>query len=414
MISIISIYARDNIFYSQLVSQHLDESGFGGSGNILPTALKNYTDKEEVIDYTKQEKIAFGNTALYSPFSYIPQSLGIFIAKCFTNNVSKIFIGGRLGSLVINLILCIWALKKMPFAKEVLFIIMMLPMSMQEMISLAPDGFTTSLTIAFIAYVLYLSYGKNSVNGLDKAIIISLSICLSLCKIVYIVIILMIFIIPKTKFKDKYNGSIFKGVVLFAAVLLNLIWLKISSGFLGEFTPGVNSEMQIIYILTHLFDYYIVVIRTLVEDGGMYIHTMLGSNLGALNIIVTNTIWITSLILIIVVTVTSSNKINYSLKKTDIIWFALIFISGLALICTSLYVQWTPYMNIKINGIQGRYFIPLLAFLLLPIVYILNWSKLRLYGIIKNNDMNFKFMYRYLVIIFINIYSLMTIINYYI
>jgi uncharacterized membrane protein len=39
----------------------------------------------------------------------------------------------------------------------------------------------------------------------------------------------------------------------------------------------------------------------------------------------------------------------------------------LGLTFSSLYVQWTPYMNDTIVGIQGRYFIPLL----LPVALVL-------------------------------------------
>ena len=41
---------------------------------------------------------------------------------------------------------------------------------------------------------------------------------------------------------------------------------------------------------------------------------------------------------------------------------------GAALIFASLYVQWTAYKNPIIDGIQGRYFIPLLMFLFIPLM----------------------------------------------
>ena len=48
---------------------------------------------------------------------------------------------------------------------------------------------------------------------------------------------------------------------------------------------------------------------------------------------------------------------------------ALVFLGGTGLICASLYVQWTSLENEIIEGIQGRYFIPLIIFPALLIVY---------------------------------------------
>ena len=48
---------------------------------------------------------------------------------------------------------------------------------------------------------------------------------------------------------------------------------------------------------------------------------------------------------------------------------ALIFLGGSGLIFTSLYVQWTALRNEVIEGIQGRYFIPLIIFPALLAMY---------------------------------------------
>lgn len=60
--------------------------------------------------------------------SYIPQTIGILIGKLFTDSVKKIFIFGRMGSAIINFLICVWALKKTPVAKSLMFAIMMFPL----------------------------------------------------------------------------------------------------------------------------------------------------------------------------------------------------------------------------------------------------------------------------------------------
>ena len=78
--------------------------------------------------------------------------------------------------------------------------------------------------------------------------------------------------------------------------------------------------------------------------------------------------------------------------------FGFIAFSVIILIFTSLYVQWTPFRNPVINGVQGRYFIPILLIILL---------------VLKPNKIKFDLMdnekYGVLFMAMINIYSLVTI-----
>ena len=58
----------------------------------------------------------------------------------------------------------------------------------------------------------------------------------------------------------------------------------------------------------------------------------------------------------------------------------IIFISTIILMFTSLYVQWTPLGASFIDGVQGRYFIPLL----IPIAILANNSYIKINK--KNNS----------------------------
>ena len=68
------------------------------------------------------------------------------------------------------------------------------------------------------------------------------------------------------------------------------------------------------------------------------------------------------------------------------------------LILTSLFIQWTTVGNTKIEGIQGRYFIPLL----LPLSILMNNTNISIKKGIKISTITY-------LLIFINIYALMSI-----
>lgn len=346
-------------------SQHLGEEGVGG--NYLPAALEEFQDPAVEIDKEDIAELHYGNTALYAPISYFPQAAGIGIARMFTNNVSVVFYAGRFGNFLASMLLCLWAVWLMPFGKRILFLVMAFPMSLQEMVSMAPDGFTIALSMAFFAYIFHLRCGEGKIGRKDLAGIGLMGIVIALCKIVYVVLLLLVFLLPKEKFENKKDAALLRFVIPGTALAMNLVWLVISAGYLVEFMPGVSSGEQVKYILAHLPAYCMVVIRTIHACGVEWVKTMIGSLLGALDVGVSPSVWLMFLLLF-VYEVCNCRQMGWKAKRRD--WLVLmgVFLSGSALICTSIYVQWTAVAAPVVSGIQGRYFTPLLPCLAMSVV----------------------------------------------
>lgn len=350
----------------QWTSQHMGEDG--GGGNYLPAALPSYMDSDAEIDWEEITELRYGNTSLYAPVSYLPQAVGIRIARVFTNNVSKIFYAGRFGNFLISILLCLWAIHIMPFGKRILFLIMMFPMSQQEMVSMAPDGFTIALSIAFLAYIFQLCCSEKKLIKKDFILISFMGCVLALCKIVYVVLLFVIFLLPQDKFSNKKQARVFQFGLLIIAFIMNLVWLKISAGYLIEFMPGVSSGEQVKYILTHLPNYLMVIIQTVLTKGASWGMSMIGNPLGALNINISPIVWITIFIMF-VYEICNCRHISWKVHKMDTLILLFIFLSGAVLICTSIYVQWTAVASPIVSGVQGRYFIPLLPYLAMSAVF---------------------------------------------
>lgn len=352
------------------VSRHVGEKGFGGT--ILPASIRDYTNTSAVIDWNDTKEFSFGNTALYSPLSYLPQSLAIGAARFFTDNIQILFYAGRLGNFIVAMILCISALWIIPYGRKVIYMVMLFPLSLQEMVSMAPDGFIIGLSLFLLAYVLHLSYQEQKLQKRDFFLLTLICIVLSQCKIVYVVLLLLIFIIPGEKIGSWKKKAMLRFGILSIAGILNLIWLSISSGFLEEFQPGVNSGAQIRFVLTHIIpQYYLVVVRTTIEKGPFYIQSMIGNSMGALNIDITAFMWIAFLILYVYEVLTSHDMPLQTHKRDKFIMLG-IFLTCVMLIYTSLYVQWTPLKNGTINGVQGRYFTPIISLLAFWTMYCLH------------------------------------------
>ena len=355
-------------------------------GTIMPESVgKAATDDWQSITYGKVKEnlgleLEKENTALlysetsavYSFIQYIPQAVGIFITRLFTDKVLLLAYGGRIMNMIFSILLIYWAIKKIPFGKKILLGLSFIPIAIEGFSSLSPDAMTISMAFFYIAYILSLAFNKENhiIYGKKIAILTILSVIMAMCKIVYLPLILLLFIIPKEKFKNekKIKNIIFIGAI---AVVLNLIWLMIAGIYLSHFREG-DSAVQVISILTHPIKYLQNCLYTLNLNGQDYIYSMFGGELGWGELVQLNSIVPYALALICIWITITDQTIKDKFKLYQKVWISLTIIAVIGLIFTSLYVQWTTIGSDSILGIQGRYFIPIL-----PLIALLVGSQLK-------------------------------------
>ena len=93
---------------------------------------------------------------------------------------------------------------------------------------------------------------------------------------------------------------------------------------------------------------------------------------------------------------------NEKIKPNFIIkgYFFLIFLAIVALLYTSEYLTWNAVGNYWVNGIQPRYFIPML--LLIAVISNLNNIK---------TEKKYDYRYIYMLIVSINLHAIVTMVN---
>ena len=344
----------------QLLSKHGEDNGQNElGGNYLPRALHDFNDPQAEINWNDVTYYNFAGASLYSPTNYFPQALGMKIARIFTNNVSKIFYAGRVGAYLFFLFCCLLAIYWIPFGIRPFTIILLFPMTLQEGISLSADSITIGLSVLFFALVIRLASRSQKIRKIDMALLLLISCLLALSKIVYIVLIFLIWLIPKEQFKNKAHYRITMIAIPIVAVIVNGMWLMISSSYLTEFREGVAPGEQVRFVLMNIPTYINTIVRTVWMNGSLWISSAIGSSLGWFVIPVNGLVWIGFFCAYTVeLAATRVSGIWNDAKRKMIAAFVLL--SGFGLICTSLYVQWTEVGYEWIEGIQGRYFIPLL------------------------------------------------------
>lgn len=344
--------------------------------NLSVNADFKYKDLLEKRDYNirngESYLISSGSMGVYSPVQFLPQALGISFARIFTGNVLTIAYFGRLFNMIVCITLLTLAIKITPIGKKLLLLLSLNPISIELFTTLSSDGITISISYLLIAYILSLLRKKDNINKKEITILSVLSCVLALCKIVYIFIPFLLLLIPKEKFKNKSR----KEAILFSIIVpigLNLIWLLLASS-VSDYCAGYSVPSKNFSAMLHnplnMIKYFIYSIDMYGFDifFNIFSRRMLMSN------VIENTTIVPLLLLYTFFNILKdSDDIKFELTKKNKIFILSLVIIVILLIYVSLYISWCSYKDIKIYGVQGRYFLPIL-----PLVYILIKSVIKL------------------------------------
>lgn len=392
-----------------------DKTKDGVGGRKLPSSINDvfsfkvtkskYKDVSNIVKKSNNNKKkdfqTFANTSLYSAICYLPQTIGILIGRLLHLPMLFIVYLARLFNLAIWIAIIYFAIKRIPISKYTLMLIAFAPISMQAAASCQADAVTNAVAFALIAITLSKIKTKTKITKKEGIIISFLAILMSMCKIVYIPICLLLFLIPKECFNNNKDKFMKIGLLALFVVLINIIWLAISSTYLVEFQSGVNSSEQVKLILTHPIYYANVLFSTYNQNFLYYYMTSLGQYLGYFHIQLSDLYIFFYSIFIMYTFICENSKNKLILDKKSKLLIIFIIVVCILLISTSLYVQWTAVGANLISGIQGRYFIPLIPMALL----LLNTKEI--------DSKKDNVLYVCMLICMINIYALETIVAYY-
>ncbi|WP_017721846.1 DUF2142 domain-containing protein [Kamptonema formosum] len=308
--------------------------------------------------------IRFPNAAIYSPISYFPQALGIATGRLFGFSPVLLIYIGRLFNLLFWTMLVCLAVKIAPLYKWLLFLLALSPMSLFQAASLSADAITNGLSFLLVALCLRAALRENQpVTKTDIIAISFLSLLLSLSKAGYFPLLFVFFLIPLKKFagKTKYFLS-------FLSILLLSFAGTAAWSFLSRhiYVPlRTDAPNRLAYLLEQPANFLTALFNTFALYGFDYIEQFIGK-LGWIDTKLP--VWhVVSYAIILVAVALSSHQNDVAISRRQKAISATILLTNSFLIFTLFYITWTPAGADAIQGIQGRYFIPLapLFFLLL-------------------------------------------------
>ena len=304
---------------------------------------------------------AIGNASV---LYYFPAAIGITIGRLLHLTNTSLLLVGRLFNLLVYVLLCYIAIRKIPIGKNLLFAIATLPIAMQEAASFSYDCIINGVAFVFLAYAVYAINSENKINTRDICILLFLTMQMALVKGgVYLPLCFIILLIPYERHWKNYLYALFTTIFILCAYMKNNIvgiikrLLITQKENINGFTGG---EMYSIgYLIKHPMKLMSLYINTIFVEGDAYIQGVLGGELGVFQLYMPwFTVFITLIVLILLCK--HGKQSNYIKRKMSKIWIGLMSFGSVLLVCLSMLVAFTLKSYNFIEGVQGRYFMPIL------------------------------------------------------
>ncbi len=380
--------AHINMMYSELgmdVDFYEETNYFGDTARII----SNYDEKVKFSSYFDFDKklIISDNYSIpkITIIRHFPQAIGMIISEALSLPIVVSITVGEICAVLFYSVMGSLTLKRMPIKKEVMMMIMLLPICIQQMASFSYDAVLLPICFYFIAYILYSKFSKEIISFKDLLIILLLLSIIAIIKIPYVLLGLLIFIVPLKKISiyDLIIKNKKKIIVIGALILVLLIPAFVV--ILNKISYGRILLAAIIYIKDSLW----LILRTLWQYKFGYLKELTG-DFGWFD--TPTAIWYTIFIFLSILFISvinydkDENVASSPFTKKDVIYIYSIGIVMVMIIMLSM-LEWTLHINnlgsisgisIKefkdifinlplIEGIQGRYFIPIIPLFLIPI-----------------------------------------------
>jgi uncharacterized membrane protein len=354
----------------------------GAAGAILPSSLIELTDRflgsraihtdrpitaqplrdtwlafDLPLDPGRREFVDFSGAAPYSPLPYLPQTVAIAVARWAGAGPLALLYVARLANVLVVLTLLTWAVRIMPIGREALVVAGLLPMAAFEYASVSPDAAIIGTAFLFTAVAL-----RGQLRGRWTACEVAVAAVSGLvfCSLKPVYAPLLVLALPATLTRGRMKHTLsVHAIILVVALGGTAIWLRFTSSVLVLPFPGTSLWDQANYIVVHPLAYARTIASSFWNHGDFYYYSLVGL-LGWLTLYLPSFAYVLSAGALLLSVLVRPGYVA-RLPVYAVAWNTLLLGGSAALIMTAMYLYGTRVRWWIVEGVQGRYFLPLLA-----------------------------------------------------
>lgn len=309
----------------------------------------------------------------------LPSALGITLGRLLGLGAVPTYYLGRLFNLACFVVMAFFAFKWLPVGKRVLEVVCLLPMTVELAASYSYDVVIMGLSFMLTALLLRPIFGgEKATSGLmiGSAVVLFL---LAPCKVVYGAIVLLVFFIPQGRFESRRAAWLWKlGLLAVALVGIAVIRGAALVSMLGvapsSDAPSVSlrgEEAGVRYSLSLLWTdpgaFVELWANTLYVQGDFYLSTLVGGQPGWFQVSLIEPWFMVIPYLFLLALANTPNSDEPAIPAAVRAGLIAVWVITCGGVILSMMVGYTFTTEDVIQGVQGRYFLPVLPVLMLSL-----------------------------------------------
>lgn len=340
----------------QLTSKYLNSREIHDSRPVVKHSRSFIFETRDVpLEPQRREFIDFSGSAFYSPLAYLPQVIAIAAGRLFEASPLILMYLARITNAAVAIITLSFAIRIVPRAKAAFLVAGLLPMSIYLYGSISADASVIATAFLFIALSLR-AYEEKRWPILDLVAAIVCGTIFCTVKIVYAPLLLIgfasFFSTPRLK-----SFLVPQLAIVIIPILITYAWLKITSGLVVPVKIGINVPAQLQYVVIHPLLFLSAITQALVKNN-LYFFTTIGV-LGWLSVKLSPISYILPVVASAYALLGQRGAVP-SKNSAAVSWWCALGVSCLILVMLALYLYWNVVAATIVDGVQGRYLIPIL------------------------------------------------------
>ncbi len=363
-----AVTAEGRLFNVQSMWEPIDWYYGAGSLEFKGLAIDDSEVHEVLPNREDMSADSFGTAATYFSFSYLPQAIGILLSKFLSLFLPTTFALMYYPARIINALAfaaCVFfAIKNTKRYKLFILAFSMMFFNVFLASSYSVDSVTNGMIILFVSYIM--KFCEGNIDRWDRVIVTGVFALLILTKVNYLPLFLLLFILPTDVFIDKKDKYRFIASCVGVSLLLFAVWtIFINMQFYGDMQSDFTAQLR--FMVENIV--YTIKIFLRIPFIGIIDYLMRGFNptiaLNNSNIIPSSTILFLYFLFIIEVARNYTSAVRLNIKNKSIV--ASIAFITIMVTAFSLYLYASNVGSDYIDGLQPRYFLPII--ILLPFFF---------------------------------------------